>query len=68
MAFAIAGGKAEQENSGQGEGPSAPARMQWTGLFHDLCKVTLSEIKLSEINVNELTWACGFAARFIFLL
>jgi hypothetical protein len=78
MAFAIAGGKAEQENCSQGEGRSEPARMGWTKLFHDLGSFKPREVKLNdvkpgevepdEVNVNELTSACGFAARFTFLL
>jgi hypothetical protein len=63
VALAITGGKAQQEDSGQHEHRSEPATMQWTKLFHDL-----REVKLSEVNVNELTSASSLAARFTFLL
>jgi hypothetical protein len=73
MAFAIAGGKSEQENSGQHEPRSEPARMRWKKLFHDLSKVKLSEGELNEVEpgdvtVNESTPASHLAPRFTFLI
>jgi hypothetical protein len=73
MAFAIAGGKTEQENSGQHEQRSKPARMRWTRLFHDLSKVKLSEgeldeVKPGDVKVNESTPASPLAPRFTSLI